>query len=451
MRATILTLLLLLLPWDAHSQLVADIVHEQIGLEIPTTTVSGKRAEWKTISTTPTLGYTGVAFQGFSTGDNLEAQVRFQLDDGWSEWLDAHLVESATDNAFAGGVRDEAAVFTGRFELRLTADSGGELELLYAGTFDNRRDEDRLPGKSQSVQHSINAAKTHDPPPLITRSEWNADPFIRGNPVPLAQPNYQYMTFHHAAGFSGTTLQEGLAQVKAIQDLHQNVRGWSDIGYQFVIDRAGRLYQGRPFMDGSTSLQQLPVLARGAHVGEQNTGNIGVCLLGCYHPPEGANCQDVMPEVSFNTYARLFAFFSEVYLVAPEQIRGHRDFSSTACPGDNNYSRLPQLIQEVNTILLIGGDIPENYSLEPVFPNPFSEQATINYYVEDDGIVKLRIFDTKGSLVAELVDEFQSGPRLRSVDFRPSNLPSGVYYASITVEGFSGVVFESTQKLVYIR
>jgi hypothetical protein len=164
------------------------------------------------------------------------------------------------------------------------------------------------------------------------------------------------MTWHHAAGYSAETEEEGKAQMRAMQDLHQNVRGWSDIGYQFGIDRGGRLYQGRPFMDNSTSLNQVPVLAQGAHVGGANTGNIGVVIMGCYHPPEGSNCEQQITPEAFATYINLFAFLSERYGVQAQFIRGHRDFSQTACPGDNNYERIPELISRVSQVLITGNE-----------------------------------------------------------------------------------------------
>ena len=111
------------------------------------------------------------------------------------------------------------------------------------------------------------------------------------------------MTLHHSAGFSAETLDEGIAQMQAIQTFHQDVRGWSDIGYHFVIDKAGNIYQGRP----ETVI--------GAHTGGSNTGNIGACLLGCYHPPASDNyfCYDEMTALSNESIIELFAWTSQTY------------------------------------------------------------------------------------------------------------------------------------------
>jgi len=177
-------------------------------------------------------------------------------------------------------------------------------------------------------------------PTIITRSQWGANQF-RGNPAP--QPHYRFLTLHHAAGFSASTADEGKAQVKRIQHLHQEDNGWADIGYHFLLDAAGNIYQGRPYTE-DVSLSQKPDLVIGAHVAGGNTGNIGVCLLGCFHPETNAStCNNVLTESIETSLVQLFAFFCANYGIVPTNIKGHRDFNSTACPGSNLYPRLPEV------------------------------------------------------------------------------------------------------------
>ena len=107
-------------------------------------------------------------------------------------------------------------------------------------------------------------------------------------PLPLS-------TLHHAAGFSASDLADGKVQVKRIQRLHQEGNGWADIGYHFLIDAAGTMYQGRPYTQ-DISLVQKPTLVIGVHVAGHNTGNVEICLLGCFHPETNAStCNDVLP------------------------------------------------------------------------------------------------------------------------------------------------------------
>src|SRR5262245_61371616 len=181
-------------------------------------------------------------------------------------------------------------------------------------------------------------------PTIVTRAEWGANP-LQGTPVP--QPNYRFLTLHHAAGFSASNVAEGKAQVKRIQQLHQEGNGWADIGYHFLIDAAGNIYQGRPYLQ-DIPLSQKPSLIVGAHVAGQNTGNIGVCLLGCFHPEANAStCNDVLTLSIETPLVQLLAFLSVSYGMVPTNIKGHKDFTSTACPGSNLYPRLPEIRQLV--------------------------------------------------------------------------------------------------------
>lgn len=436
----------------ASAQLVSDLLHEAVDLEVAREIVSGKAASIDLESRSLSNEFTGVIFQGVTDSEALSAEVRFEGEDGYGAWQEARIIRSASsDGSFAGGFRQEVPRNDSRFQLRFHSDAGSSLQVIASGTFDNRLDEDgSTTNNTQStVNRKSSGLQAVTPPPLITRQEWGAEAFI-GSPSTLAPNGINYMTFHHAAGFSATTREEGLAQLKAIQDLHQDIRGWSDIGYQFVVDRSGRVYQGRPFLDGSTTLEEVPALAMGAHVGGANTGNIGVCLLGCYHPSEGSHCEQQITTESMDTYISLFGYLSESYNVAPEQIRGHRDFSATSCPGDNNYVLLPQLITDVEDVIQFGNESPDEFTLEGNFPNPVSGNTTIRYYLEESGVVSIKLFDLAGREVSEIVNEYQEGPRQFSVGYDAGGLASGMYYYQILVDGFGGIVFDDTRSLVVV-
>jgi len=339
----------------AHAQLLADVVDSFTELGKETRIVAGKRAQLLHTSDLITAPFSGVVVEIGSLDPNPKAFFRFLSNGIWSEWKDAYINRSATGGTIVAGYRQDEPIDASQFEFKIDVESENVTVIRNAGVFNNDFDQDRRPAEEFIPVYGSQSGSII-PPRLITRAQWNAKPFIRGTPSPLANGAYRYMTMHHAAGYSAETEAQGEAQMLAMQDLHQNVRGWSDIGYQFAIDRGGRLYQGRPFMDNSTSLSQVPVLAMGAHVGEANTGNIGVVIMGCYHPPEGANCQQVITPAAYETYKTLFAFLSERYGIAPTLIRGHRDFSSTSCPGDNNYVLLPQLRIQVANLLTTGNE-----------------------------------------------------------------------------------------------
>lgn len=382
----------------AKAQLVADIIDAPASLRESDTRVVGKRAT-VTITSNPIFtAFTGLAFELFSDAEELEGRVRIDESSVWSEWIPLHFVRSATHGFFIAGFYGDEVWSSTRFQIEVSGPSEAPVTFGSAGVFDNRQDEDQRPYQRIEQRQKEGRAEFDGqitPPVLITRNEWGADPFVLGSPVPLANPTYDFMTFHHAAGFSATTYDEGLLQVKAIQDLHQNVRGWSDIGYQFVVDRSGRVYQGRPFLDSSTTLAQEPVLARGAHVGGHNTGNIGICMLGCYHPPEGSYCQEVPTEESLLTFVTMFAFLSDRYGPEVASIFGHRDWSSTACPGDNNYIRLPSVRADVATMLITGNQAVATATLEAEADESGIIQVSWEF-LEDFGVDSYRLERTYG-------------------------------------------------------
>ena len=310
---------------------------------------------------------TGFVVQGTSADRQLTGWARFEN----GPWRPVRIVFSATDNTFFAGFHGDETFAAGRFEIRFKTQAS--VTLSAAGAFDNRKDaedaNDDAPPRDAKQDAPRNEPAPDDlgkarPGPtgiilpllMYDRAAWDAEPF-RGNPVALAQPRYQHMAFHHAAGFWASTHKEGLAQVKAIQDLHQNIRGWSDIGYHFVLDQSGRLYQGRPFLRGPASLDSAPALAMGAHVGGHNTGNIGVCMLGCYHPPYlPPRCMDTLSPPALDSLAVTFSFLSENYGVSPNNLRGHGQFAgaSTSCPGDNNLAIFDDLVERIRTLLVTG-------------------------------------------------------------------------------------------------
>jgi hypothetical protein len=382
-------LLTLFLVPSARAQVLGDIVDVRAVVEDLATVRTGKQLSVGVSGLVPFSEVTGVAVEiGASTMD-LDVSLRFLDGPDAGVWVDLYVVPSATGGtAVAGWRRDEPFDAT-RFEIRAHAPAEARLEIREVGFFDARGGEEAA---AHTDQQPLAGAKTGSivPPPLVTRAQWNARPFI-GTPSALARPSYDFMTWHHAAGYSAENLDQGKAQMRAMQDLHQNVRGWSDIGYQFAIDRAGNLYQGRPFMDNSTSLSQVPVLALGAHAGGANTGNIGVVIMGCYHPPEGSHCEQEITPAAFATYINLFAFLSERYGVEPEMIRGHRDFGQTACPGDNNYALIPELISRVSQVLITGNE-------------PLGE-AVMSGSVDGEGVVSLQWSIAADFGIEELVVE----------------------------------------------
>ena len=253
-------------------------------------------------------------------------------------------------------------------------------------------------------------------PTIISREEWGAeDPKSSYS----YHPYFDKLTLHHAACCSADDIEEGKDQVYWIQDFHQNGRGWNDIGYHFLVDRVGNIYQGRP----ETVI--------GAHVGGANTGNIGVCLLGCYHPPE-VSCLQEITTASRQAVVKLFSWISDTYGQSPSLLLGHRDyFGSTACPGDNVWIDLPRFRAEIFDFTQSYFEIPPISIFKSPYPNPFFNSISFNFDLIDQMDFKMNIYDILGRKVNMIERNNAASGRLTlfwdGKDFGGEKLGSGIY------------------------
>jgi hypothetical protein len=159
-------------------------------------------------------------------------------------------------------------------------------------------------------------------PDIIPRSAWGARA-PRGN-RPRHNPNR--FTIHHTVTSNSDSSPK--ATVRNIQGYHMNTRGWSDIGYHYLVDQQGRIYGANP------------VDRRAAHVGGSNTGNIGISFMGNY--------QSLQPtEDQLMAAGKLIRHLSAKYGISPSAstVKGHRDQGQTACPGDHLYAQLDRIIR----------------------------------------------------------------------------------------------------------
>ncbi|GAB4213145.1 MAG: hypothetical protein OHK0013_36740 [Sandaracinaceae bacterium] len=175
---------------------------------------------------------------------------------------------------------------------------------------------------------------------ITSREAWGARPTRC-----TARDGSRYrFAIHHTV--TGST--DPRRQVRGIQAFHMNSRGWCDIGYHFLIGIDGTIYEGRP----------LHLL--GAHVGGNNSGNIGISFVGCFHTSGCAGLGPTTPpSVMINAAGRLLGTLSRLYGITPSSsnVRGHRDHSgqSTTCPGDNLRPRIPEIISIGRSSTLGGG------------------------------------------------------------------------------------------------
>lgn len=221
---------------------------------------------------------------------------------------------------------------------------------------------------------------------IIPRAQWGADEVIRYNKDgkeswPEEYAGINKIIIHHTAGTNGKDNPQ--ASVRAIYNYHADGRGWGDIGYNYLIDPMGNIYEGRFGGDGVI----------GAHAYDDsrnigwNSGTIGISILGTYggwvnetkqgyyleHPeyyPPGRvknerlsgkqwqiYLEDALSPQIEESLTSLIAVKSLDFGFLPDgasiiqgknlpNVIGHRDVDYTTCPGDEIYNQLPLIRQK---------------------------------------------------------------------------------------------------------
>ncbi|MFI8292756.1 N-acetylmuramoyl-L-alanine amidase [Streptomyces sp. NPDC085614] len=192
---------------------------------------------------------------------------------------------------------------------------------------------------------------TAAPRPAVTpRSGWGADESLVADP-PRYSAETKAVFVHHTAGSNDYACAESPDIIRAIFLYHVRSQGWNDIGYQFLVDKCGTVFEGRA---GGTDQ---PVV--GAQTYGFNTDTTGVAVLGNYNDAVSSPVlRDAIAAVAAwklglyghdaagtaeLTAAADSGLFEKGQKVVLNRISGHRDGYPTECPGDNLYADLPTI------------------------------------------------------------------------------------------------------------
>ena len=193
-------------------------------------------------------------------------------------------------------------------------------------------------------------------PAVVPRLSWGADESIRRGP-PTYAADVRFSIIHHTAGSNDYTRAQAPAIVKGIQLYHVQGNGWNDIGYNFLVDRFGTIYEGR---FGGIDRNVV-----GAHALGFNTGSVGIALIGSYGSTQPSKAaQDAiarlvawrldLAHVDPTSFLTFISGGSERYAngiaVVLSAVSGHRDTGFTECPGDALYSKLGSLAASARAI-----------------------------------------------------------------------------------------------------
>ncbi|MBU6347668.1 MAG: N-acetylmuramoyl-L-alanine amidase [Actinomycetales bacterium] len=235
--------------------------------------------------------------------------------------------------------------------------------------------------RNQSSRRNLNSITTKSGavvarPNIVSRAEWGADESLR-DPSPRIGEKIIAGFLHHTATTNSYQPEDGPAQMRDLYAYFINVRKYSDIAYNFLVDRYGVIYEGRAGCslnpptpcDGPSR----PVI--GGHTAGMNRNTFAVSVLGNFETtkPDSATAEKIVSSVSALIAWKLAPYdlypstitkikstdtaglskFPNGAVASIPVISAHRDVGKTVCPGKYFYPYLPEIRSRI-TGLLVG-------------------------------------------------------------------------------------------------
>jgi hypothetical protein len=322
-----------------------------------------------------------LSWSGDAKGRPGAAWARTESAAGWTSWeqMEAEATEPdpGTGERMLDGRGTTDGLWTGdgsravQFRVELDPRDGRSVGGLTAHMIDPGGD----PGSALGLDDRGGVGAMTETPTIISRKEWGADERLRRAPARYAA-TIRAAFVHHTANAGHYTREQSPALVRSIYLFHTRVRGYNDIGYNFLIDRFGQVFEGRA--------GGIAAAVVGAHTGGFNTGSFGVAAIG-HHD------QDAVPAATQVALRNLLAWKLDVYHVDPEGVTWmrsggggsnrhpvgqwikfrtislHRDASRTICPGARLASLVPDLrvaVARTGAPKIYGG-MPSTRALHP--------------------------------------------------------------------------------------
>lgn len=248
--------------------------------------------------------------------------------------------------------------------------------------------------KSSSISNSAKNSDCPEIPTIIPRSEWCGSYSACHNPTyAVTYRNPTHTVIHHGA--SPDTYTDGAAVVRSYWNYHVNTNQWSDIGYNYLFDKTGNVYQGRY----NPNIPNQDV--HGAHAGYANTYSIGLNFLG--------NSDVTLPTtIQLDKCEQFLAWWFKKKNLNPQsnanitnqagtttlnlpRICGHRDVNvdingnaGTTCPGNALYAKLSEIRTKVAEKIAICNDVTAPTSTINLTPTWFTEDFTATFTDQDN-------------------------------------------------------------------
>jgi len=304
-------------------------------------------------------------------------QARVRLADGrWGPWAAAGAAGHGPDGGAAAAeeLRGEPLWTGGARQLELRSAEtlrGARLHLVAAGPAGIADGAQTAALALAEPQLQAGAGQ----PPIIAREAW-----AQGICPPRVAPEYGQVLLgfvHHTENPNGYSAAQVPAMLRAIYAFHRYVNGWDDIGYNFVVDHYGRIFEARA--------GGIDEAVTGAQAGGYNLVSTGVAVLGSFmgvRPPAPARnaLQRLLAwklslhgtpaagrvAVRVDPAGASYSKYPADARVTLPRVAGHRDADSTDCPGDALYAELPAIRTSVHH--LAGQPVSATLALQPSAP-----------------------------------------------------------------------------------
>ncbi len=276
---------------------------------------------------------------------------------GWQPWT-----QMAGDHGGGSGAEPVWAGGADAYQLRADV-RPRDLRARFVNATGSATARDRLQTALRRGAHRVLAALAGSPahaqatapgsraaPQIIPREAWGADQCS-----PKVAPAYGEVKLgfvHHTVNANTYSPQQSAAIVLSICRYHRNQKGWRDIGYNFLVDRYGQIFEGRAggidqpvvgaqaqgYNGASTSVANIGTFAQATPTaaGVRATAELLAWKLSLHGVPVTGTVQVTSAGGPMNRY-RAGA------QVTFGRIAGHRDADQTSCPGARLFARLPEI------------------------------------------------------------------------------------------------------------
>jgi len=280
--------------------------------------------------------------------------VRGLGDDGWTEWVELHAdPQDAPDDSIrtSGGMAWFGSDGVSDIEVEVREGDLDDLEVQPM----------RYEAPSSGGLTTASAGAAAAQPDIMPRSSYTSQGWKYSNSgcsngPTSASGGIKFAVVHHTVNSNTYAASDVPAMLASIYTYHTGTNGWCDTGYNFIVDRFGRTWEGR-----SGGITKAII---GGHAQGFNTGSVGVSLLGQFEPgasPTAAEPSSQMVDAA----SKVIGWKLGLYGIDPtgtvsvtsggsnkwpagtvvtlNRVIGHRDVGYTACPGANAYNKLPAI------------------------------------------------------------------------------------------------------------